>query len=276
MYFGYCIENFGPELTPDKLINTAKKIEQAGFHSIWTTDHIMIPKGGPIPVYENFCEPITTLAFLASHTNTIKLGVSTLILPLRNPILVSKQLAMVDYLSKGRLINSFGAGWVEGEFQFMNKNFKDRGKRFNKDIELLKTLWKGENTFQGEYSFDNASFIPLNEELQDSLFLISGISKLAIERAIKYGNGWHPAYHFAQKGLTGEQIESLLEPYSAQLENRKFEIWVRVITDTDNFDEMTKDYLEHNIKGLIWDLTQGDPSTLQDRKKKLIDFVNNY
>ncbi len=278
MKFGYCIENFFQYLSPENLIETAKSLDEANFHSLWATDHVLVPKGGPIPFYDNISEPITTLAFLAGYTKKIKLGISTLILPLRNPILVAKQLASLDYLTNGRLAMSFGAGWVEGEFEFMGKDFKDRGKRFNHDLELLKALWNGESSYKGpHYSLENASFSPLNEGLKDSLFLIAGNSNHAIERAIKYANGWHPIGGITPMGeIKGADIQNLLKPYEDKLENKDFQIWTRNIMPNENFEEVTNELEEPNITGIIWDLSQGDPSTIESRKEKLIDFVRNY
>ncbi|MHA2274447.1 MAG: LLM class flavin-dependent oxidoreductase [Candidatus Kariarchaeaceae archaeon] len=194
MKFGYCIENFDVHLSPENLVETSQKLEKAGFHSIWTTDHIMQKRASRLPIYDYISEAIVTLAFLAGHTSSIKLGVSTLVLPIRNPILVAKQLASIDYLSQGRLVSSFAVGWNNEEFEILGQNFKNRGKRMDQDIAMIKELWKGKTSHLGDFfNYEKVSFEPLREGLSNQLFLIAGNSKFAIERAIKYGTGWHPA-----------------------------------------------------------------------------------
>jgi alkanesulfonate monooxygenase SsuD/methylene tetrahydromethanopterin reductase-like flavin-dependent oxidoreductase (luciferase family) len=275
--FGYCIENYDVYLTSDNLIRTARLLDESNFHSLWTTDHILMPKGTRLPVYENISEAITTLAFLAGYTKNIKLGVSTLVLPLRNPILVAKQLASLDFLSKGRLVSSFGVGWADREYGFLQKKFKDRGKRIDHDLELIKALWGGAPSFKGhEFSYSDASFSPITEKINDSLFLIAGNSKFALERSIKYGNGWHPVWHVPPEGISGEDITKGLQSFSDIIQDNNVKIWFRIMHTGDIFEEITKEFGNHNISGLIWDISRGDSSTYQSRKEKLVDFVRNY
>jgi probable F420-dependent oxidoreductase len=194
MKFGYEIENFNHYLDPEKLVQTVQTLEQSRFHSIWTVDHIMQPKKNPLPIYNSIAEVITTLSFLAGHTKSIKLGVATLVLPLRNPILVAKQLATLDYLTKGRLVISFGAGWNKREFEFLNQDFHTRGKRFNEALDVIRALWNSKTSFTGAYyNFKEVSFQPLRKGLADLPILIGGNSSQAIQRAMKYGDGWFPS-----------------------------------------------------------------------------------
>ncbi len=76
--------------------------------------------------------------------------------------------------------------------------------------------------------------------------------------------------------IKGADIQNLLKPYEDKLENKDFQIWVRNMMPNENFEEVTNELDEPNITGIIWDLSQGDPSTIESRKEKLIDFVRNY
>ena len=150
MKFGYVIENFGDNLSKNKLLRTAVMAEKGGFESVWTVDHIMQPNETGLTIYDNtttaiynnIAEPLTTISFLAGYTSTIKFGVSTLILPIRNPIIIAKQLATLDYLTEGRIVMTFGAGWNEKEFGFLNKEFKKRGSVFRESLQRIQE--KGE------------------------------------------------------------------------------------------------------------------------------------
>ncbi|MFX0093149.1 MAG: TIGR03619 family F420-dependent LLM class oxidoreductase [Candidatus Hodarchaeota archaeon] len=271
MKFGYEIENFDRYLNPDTLIQTAQQLENSNFHSIWTVDHIMQPIKSQLPLYNTIAEVITTLAFLAGHTTRIKLGVATLVLPLRNAIVVAKQLATLDYLAKGRLVISFGAGWVKEEFGFLNQNFYNRGKRFNESLEVVTTLWSGKSSFSGKYyNFKDASFKPLRKELAELPILIAGNSDHAIRRALKYGDGWFPSSALST-------AKKKLSKYKKELEGKKFEIWHwHPIKPREKIEEIVAKCEKSKITGLVFDLTRGGQIDREQVFQELCDFVKNY
>lgn len=271
MKFGYELENFGQYLKPNVLVQTARTLEQSNFHSIWVVDHIMQPIKNPLTIYNSIAEVLTTLAFLAGHTVSIKLGVATLVLPLRNAIVAAKQLATLDYLTGGRLVISFGAGWNEGEFRFLNQSFGDRGRRFNESLEVIRALWSGKTSFSGKYyNFKNASFRPLRKELADLPILIAGNSDHAIRRAIKYGDGWFPSGALST-------VKRALSKYKAELEGRKFEIWRwHPIKAREEIEEIVAKNEKSNIDGLVFDLTRGGQIDRERVFRQLCKFVENY
>ena len=191
MKFGVCIPNFGLKANKEAIEEIAKRAEELNYDSLWLTDHILVPKIYSNP-YGNTFEILTTLAYLSGKTERIKLGTSILVLPLRNPIIVTKQLVNIDILSGGRLILGVAIGWMEEEFKFLNSNFKLRRRIFEENLSIIKALWKGEEKFEGRfYSFKDAVFLP--KPIQKDLPIwIGGNSDKAIERAIKFGNAWHP------------------------------------------------------------------------------------
>src|SRR5208282_4858455 len=95
--FGVCIPNYGESFSVEAMRMVAVEAERLGYDSIWTTDHVLMPTESGTP-YEKILESITSLAYLAAHTSTVKLGVSSLILAMRNPVVAIKQLASVDQL----------------------------------------------------------------------------------------------------------------------------------------------------------------------------------
>ncbi|MHA2287108.1 MAG: LLM class flavin-dependent oxidoreductase [Candidatus Thorarchaeota archaeon] len=161
MRFGFVLENYGGFLDRNHLIETSRWAEESGFSSIWATDHVLPPRVNDFPRFNTITEAITTVSFLAGVTDRIMVGISTLVLPLRNPVLVAKQLTSLNFLTDGRVMISFGAGLSKGEFEFMNMSFSNRGRRFDESLELVKALWSGKDTFEGtHYSFEDASFSP--------------------------------------------------------------------------------------------------------------------
>src|SRR5712692_9868713 len=122
--------------------------ESNGFDSIWATDHILMPKNSGTP-YERILDSITSLAYLAGVTEKVKLGISSLITPMRNPVVVAKQLATIDNLSGGRVMLATSVGWNEKEFSHLGSNFHNSGKRLDASIRLIRALWRGETCFEG-------------------------------------------------------------------------------------------------------------------------------
>jgi probable F420-dependent oxidoreductase len=195
MKFGVCIPNFGETATVDGLRTVALEAEKVGYNSIWTTDHILMPAQSGTP-YERVFESVASLAYLAALTSTAKLGVSSLVMAMRNPVVLAKQLATIDHFSGGRVMLATGAGWNEREFVHLGSNFHDRGRRLDESIRLIRELWVGgaDAKFEGRkipHKFSKVMFEP--RPIQKKLTIwISGTGKAAMRRAATIGDAWHP------------------------------------------------------------------------------------
>jgi probable F420-dependent oxidoreductase len=193
MKFGVCVPNYGESSSAEALRTVALEAERAGCDSLWTTDHILMPINSGTP-YERIFDSITTLAYLAAITSRVKLGISSLITAMRNPVVIAKQLATIDNLSGGRLMLASSAGWNEKEFVNLGSNFHNRGKRLDTSIRLVRALWKGETKFKSRIlglEFSDAVFEP--HPVQKHLTIwIGGTSKAAMKRAATLGDAWHP------------------------------------------------------------------------------------
>jgi probable F420-dependent oxidoreductase len=193
MKFGVCVPNYGESSSTEALRTLALEAERAGCDSLWTTDHILMPRNSGTP-YERIFDSATTLSYLAAITDRVKLGVSSLIVAMRSPIVIAKQLATIDNLSHGRLVLATSAGWNEKEFANMGSNFHNRGKRLDASIRLIRALWKGETSFKSRIlglEFADAVFEP--RPIQKHLTMwIGGTSKVAMKRAATLGDAWHP------------------------------------------------------------------------------------
>jgi len=202
--FGVCLPNFGNNLSVEGVKQVAVEAEEMGFDSVWATDHLLLPKTQRYP-YGNIFEALTVMAFAAAVTEEVKIGSSVIVLPMREPIQVAKALAAIDHLSGGRVIAGFGAGWCEEEFSNLGMNFHNRGKRFNEELELIKTLWRGgEVTYGGRYySIKSGVFEPRPVKGMIPIW-VGGNSLKALQRALKYGDGWHFT------GMPVENVNSVL------------------------------------------------------------------
>ncbi|MDG7014936.1 MAG: TIGR03619 family F420-dependent LLM class oxidoreductase [Nitrososphaerota archaeon] len=193
MKFGVCVPNYGNYSVRD-LRMVSLEAETLGYDSLWLTDHVLMAKGSGTP-YERILEAVTCMAYLAPITERVKLGISSLVIAMRNPVVAAKQLATVDNLSSGRVMLAVGAGWNEKEFDALGAKFQGRGRRVDESIRLLRALWGGEDRFQDGghigVGFTGVSFEP--RPVQERLPLwVGGVSEAAMKRAIALGDAWHP------------------------------------------------------------------------------------
>ncbi len=193
MQFGLCLPNFpfGVQPSPDALLGVAQAADRSGFHSIWATDHILVPHDKPR--YGLIYEAFTTLAYLGARTERVRLGTSILVIGLRDAILVAKQTATIDALTGGRMLLGMGAGYMEGEFQNLGADFKRRGKHFDEAVQVMRALWTQESpAFDGQfYRFKDTLFGPKPAQAGGIPIYIGGNSDHALQRAAALGNSTH-------------------------------------------------------------------------------------
>jgi probable F420-dependent oxidoreductase len=193
MKVGICLPNYGPATDPAAIRQVATAAEEAGYDSVWVTDHILVPEEHAA-TFGQVIEVLVTLGYLAAVTGRVSLGTSILVLPQRDPILVAKQAAAVDQLSGGRLILGVGAGWMAGEFDNLGVDFRRRGRMMDEWIRLMRALWtEPEPAFEGEwFHFAGAVFEPKPLQAGGPPLWIGGNSDAAMRRAATLGDGWHP------------------------------------------------------------------------------------
>jgi probable F420-dependent oxidoreductase len=131
------------------IIEFAKRVEDLGFDSVFITDHLLAAKR----FYAvSFLEPLAALALVAGATQRIKLGTSILILPLRNPVMLAKQTATLQFLSQNRLILGVGVGWFPPEFEAVGVSKSDRGRRADEILDIMLPAWEGDTvTYKGDF-----------------------------------------------------------------------------------------------------------------------------
>lgn len=192
--------------TAENLVNFARKAEALGFHALFASDHIVIPyeikpvyKGSadgqfPFPKQGKIIEPLIALSVAGTATERIKLGTAVMVLPHRNPILVAKQLASIDYLTGGRVMLGAGVGWMEEEITLLGQPFKERGAWCTEAIDVMRTLWTEEKpSFKGQF-FDIPDVGMQPKPANGTIpILIGGTSKPALRRVVKQGDGWLPS-----------------------------------------------------------------------------------
>jgi probable F420-dependent oxidoreductase len=139
-----------------------------------------------------FHEPLTTFAFIAAVTEKIDLMSTVMILPQRQTTLVAKQAAEVAILSRNRLRLGVGTGWNRIEYEALNENFSNRGKRQAEQVELLRKLWSSDSlTFEGEYHRVSAASINPRPSKMIPIWF-GGSAPALLERCARLGDGWIP------------------------------------------------------------------------------------
>ena len=164
MKFGIVPINLREFTDPDMLIPFVRKAEALGYESVWTAEHVIIPKqydsvypynpDGKLPFKPDapIIDPLVALTFIASATTTLRLGTGVNILPQTSPLYLAKWASSIDHLSQGRLMLGLGIGWLREEFAAIGVPFERRGKRANEYLAALKAVWTGEEVnFQGEF-----------------------------------------------------------------------------------------------------------------------------
>jgi probable F420-dependent oxidoreductase len=197
MRFGFFGINTGPCAAPETAAKVARAAEAAGFESVWTGEHVVLPDPqappSPAPPQHPMLDPAVALAFLAAHTERLRLATGIIILPQRNPVVLAKELASVDVLSRGRLIVGVAAGYLKPEFDAVGARFDDRGARTDEYIDALRSLWTEEKpSFSGKtLRFGGIDAQPRPVQKPHPPIVVGGTSPAALRRAALRGNGWY-------------------------------------------------------------------------------------
>ena len=196
VHFGLFGINMGSAADPSVMAAVARQAESAGYESLWTGEHIVLPdpQAPPSPSAPEvpFVDSTNALAYLAAITDTIKLGTGIIILPQRQPAVLAKSLASLDHLSGGRLLFGLGVGYLEPEMTACSVPLAGRGERADEYLAAMRTLWSGDAvSFRGDHvSFDSVTAYP--KPVQDSIHtVVGGHSDRAWRRAIELAHGWY-------------------------------------------------------------------------------------
>ena len=164
--------------------------EKSEIDSVWFSERLSSPL--PVP------EPMTAMAAVAARTTRLKFGPSVLVTPFRMPVLAAREIAMVDYLSNGRMLPAFGVGAEQArEFDAAGVPFRERGRRTDEAIQIMRRCWsedEDEVTFAGEFwRLDRITVRPKPVQQPMPLW-IGGNSEAAMRRAGRLGDGWIPSF----------------------------------------------------------------------------------
>ncbi|MDZ4278199.1 MAG: TIGR03619 family F420-dependent LLM class oxidoreductase [Dehalococcoidia bacterium] len=182
------------QATGNDVLRIAKKADELGFDWLTVSEHIVMPHEMSEIMGPRYPEALAAASVIAGATERIKLLPYILVLPYRNPVVLAKQIATLDFLSGGRFALGTAAGHLEREFDILNVPFHERGARTDEYLRAMKELWTSDSpSFHGRYvEFDDIVFEPKPVQQPHPPILVGGNSRPAMRRAAALGDGWLP------------------------------------------------------------------------------------
>jgi probable F420-dependent oxidoreductase len=192
MQLGIHLPHAGEQATPALIRRHAMRAEALGFADVWVSEHIIVPRK-EFPRSPLFYDPVVTLSYAAAVTERVRLGTTVLVLPMRHPLPLAKELASLHNLSNGRLILGAGVGWLEPEFAALGVPFKERGRRMDEGIAMMRAVWSQDPvTFRTKYIPSNIVEMTMMPQPFSRIPLwIGGSSDAALKRTGRIADGWH-------------------------------------------------------------------------------------
>jgi probable F420-dependent oxidoreductase len=232
MELGIHLPHIGRKASPENIKRAAMQAEELGLADVWVSEHIIVPKDANYPPSANFWDPVLTLTWAAACTERVRLGTSVLVLPMRHPLPLAKELATLQNLSKGRLILGAGVGWLEAEFDALGVPFKERGRRMDEGIAMMKAVWSQDPVTFG------TKWIPAKigdmrsqpQPIRPIPIWIGGSSDAAINRALGL-DGWHGSR------VRPEAAADVVKRLRAVRPGDDFTISLRISVNEANVDE---------------------------------------
>jgi probable F420-dependent oxidoreductase len=274
-----------PWATPEYLAALGKGAEERGFHSIWVAEHVVlfdeyasrypyasdgkIPAGGESGIFE----PFTSLAFLAANTTSIRLGTGICLVPQRNPVYTAKEVAAVDWLSRGRFDFGVGIGWLAEEFAAVDARFAPRARACREYLEVMKRLWCDPvSEFHGEfYDLPACRQYPKPLQQPHPPIHFGGESDAALRRVADIGRGWY-GFNVPPEDV-GTHVKRL-DSFLAEVGRTRDEVFVSICpyllgADTDK----AKRYADAGIDQLIVMAFAPTPDTLVQTLDGLVETI---
>ena len=194
MKIGIVLPTFPRGATAEGIEAAAEAAERLGWASAWTTDHVLVGRADRA-TYGHLYEAVTTTAYVAGRTSRLLVGTSVIVVPLRDAVVLAKELAAIDALSRGRLIVGVGVGWSEHEFANVGAadRFHVRGAYLEETIRLWRHLWSGVVApFEGRFHrFDDFVFSPLPARPGGPPIWIGARAEAALARAGRLADAYH-------------------------------------------------------------------------------------
>jgi len=235
MQLGIHLPHAGEQATPALIRRHAIRAEALGFDDVWVSEHIIVPRK-EFPRSPLFYDPVVTLSYVAAVTERVRLGTTVLVLPMRHPLPLAKELATLHNLSGGRLILGAGVGWLEPEFAALGVPFKERGRRMDEGIAMMRAVWTQDPvTFEARYIPAKIVDMTMTPRPISHIPLwIGGSSDAALKRTARIADGWHGSR------VTPEQAPAMVQRLRAGRPDGGFTVSLRTAYDGKDADALRR------------------------------------
>ncbi|HEY8518016.1 MAG TPA: TIGR03619 family F420-dependent LLM class oxidoreductase [Candidatus Binatia bacterium] len=221
---------------PAEIERVARAADRLGYAHVACSEHAVVPRSYAAAMGATWYDPLSTLAYLGGITERIELLTHVLVLPYHQPVVLAKQLATLDALTRGRLVVGVGAGHLKPEFRTLGVDFAARGALTDEAIEVLKALWSGEPAeFHGRwFSFRDVVLDPRPHRAPRPPIWVGGNGRRAVRRAVEHADGWIPWQ------LELDELAALIAYGRALLERRGGGPW-QVVAPFPTLDLLHRD-----------------------------------
>ncbi|HTB46531.1 MAG TPA: TIGR03619 family F420-dependent LLM class oxidoreductase [Acetobacteraceae bacterium] len=245
MQLGIHLPHIGRKAGPASIRRAAEQAEALGFADVWVSEHIIVPKDAAYPPSPSFYDPVLTLTWAAAYTQRVRLGTSVLVLPMRHPLPLAKELATLQNLSEGRLVLGAGVGWMEAEFAALGAPFKERGRRMDEGIALMRAVWTVDPiTFPTRWIPAVVNEMRMQPRPVAPIPIwVGGSSEPALQRALRL-DGWHGSR------VTPDAAPALVQRLRTARPDPAFTISLRVRLEAANPDRMRTDLAAYQAAGV--------------------------
>jgi probable F420-dependent oxidoreductase len=278
-----------PMFPADHLVPMARRAEEAGFDTITVPDSVFFPEkveakypyspdGSRFWTGETpFVDPFVAISAMAAVTERIRFLTNVVKLPIRDPLLVAKQLSSMAALSHDRVGLGVGLSWIPEEFAWTHTDMKTRGKRADEMIEILRLVCGGGGPrfveYHGTYyDFDRLMMAPAPEQAVP--IFVGGLSEPGLRRAARLGDGWISVQN-TEAEITGaiDDLARYREEYGTAAKPFEINALCMDVFDLDGYRRLV-DRGVTELQTVPWYFYGGDPDDLQVQLDSLGRFAD--
>lgn len=272
---------------PTDFCDLAIAAEANGWDSLIVSDHVVHPEtiASPYPYTPNheprwespapWPDPFVAVSAMAAVTKRLRFITGVYVLPLRNPFVVAKALGTVAIMSNHRVTLGFGVGWMKEEFDLLEQDFSNRGKRADEMIEVMRKLWAGGMVeHHGRfYDFDRLEMSPAVGECIP--LVVGGLSEAALRRAARLGNGWISDIHSVEE-LRGIVLKLMNYRSEYGRAEKPFDVIAAASDafDVDGYRRLEDAGVTH-LQTMPWAFYGGAANTLEEKRAGLQRFADD-
>ena len=245
MQLGIHLPHAGEQARPELIRRAAIRAEELGLDDVWVSEHIIVPRA-TFPRSPLFYDPVLSLTWAAAVTKRVRLGTSVLVLPMRHPLPLAKELATLQNFSEGRLILGVGVGWLEAEFAALGAPFRERGRRMDEGIAMMRAVWTQDPvTFRGKYIPAEITEMTMSPRPVRPIPIWFGArSEAAFRRMLRIGDGWHGSQ------LTPDQAAPIVAQLRRERPEPEFTISMRTHWDGKDVRELRERIAAYEAAGV--------------------------